>query len=299
MDMDYAHDFNWELGRLLSLDVPDKVLIPILGGNMRRILALLEGRGVTSTFFVPGHTARAYPDTVKAIHAAGHEIGHHGWVHENPVGLSPEEERYVMEKGLAALAAVAGVRPVGYRSPGWDNSPATVPLLVEFGFEYESSLMGSDYEPYWCRVGDVYSATEELRWGTPVNLVELPVAWHLDDFIQFEFVATPTGILNASRSTAMAWEIWKGEFDYLYHRVGSAPTVEQLANDYEGRLVVAKVDVETGSNVATQFGVMNIPTLMLFKGGQPVDQIVGTVDKDAITRAGCKAGTRGPRVEGS
>ncbi len=63
-----------------------------------------------------------------------------------------------------------------------------------------------------------------------------------------------------------------------------APTVEQLANDYEGRLVVAKVDVETGSNVATQFGVMNIPTLMLFKGGQPVDQIVGAVDKDTIKK---------------
>ena len=188
--------------------------------GLRRILALLQSRGLTSTFFVPGHTARAYPATVQAIQAAGHEIGHHGWVHENPVGLSPEREREVMQLGLDALRDVAGVRPIGYRSPGWDNSAATVPLLVEFGFEYESSLMGSDFEPYWCRVGDVYSATEEFRWGTPVNLVELPVAWHLDDFIQFEFVATPTAILNAARSTTMSWEIWKAEFDYLYQRVG-------------------------------------------------------------------------------
>lgn len=188
--------------------------------GLRRILALLERHAIKSTFFVPGHTARAYPSTVKAIHAAGHEIGHHGWIHENPVGLSPEQERAVMIKGLDALQEVAGVRPVGYRSPGWDNSPATVPLLLEFGFEYESSLMGSDFEPYWCRVGDVYSKTEAFQWGTPVNLVELPVAWHLDDFIQFEFVATPAGILNAARSTTMSWEIWKEEFDYLYQRVG-------------------------------------------------------------------------------
>jgi peptidoglycan/xylan/chitin deacetylase (PgdA/CDA1 family) len=189
--------------------------------GLRRILALLDQRSIKSTFFVPGHTARAYPSTVQAIHAAGHEIGHHGWVHENPVTLSPEREREVMRKGLDALREVAGVTPVGYRSPGWDNSPATVPLLVEHGFEYESSLMGSDFEPYWCRVGDQFSPTEEFRWGQPVNLVELPVAWHLDDFIQFEFVATPTAILNAARSTTMSWEIWKAEFDYLYQRVGT------------------------------------------------------------------------------
>jgi peptidoglycan/xylan/chitin deacetylase (PgdA/CDA1 family) len=187
---------------------------------LMRILALLDARQIKSTFFVPGHTALAYPQTVRAIQAAGHEIGHHGWVHENPALLSPDDERRVLEKGLDALHVVAGVRPVGYRSPGWDNSPATIPLLLEFGFEYESSLMGSDFEPYWCRVGDRVSTTEEFGWGTPVNLVELPVAWHLDDFIQFEFVATPTGILNATRSTTMAWEIWKGEFDYLYQRVG-------------------------------------------------------------------------------
>jgi len=187
---------------------------------LRRILRLLDARGITSTFFVPGHTALAFPNTVKAIRDRGHEIGHHGWVHENPATLSPEEERHVLERGLEALDRVARVRPVGYRSPGWDNSPATVPLLVEFGFEYESSLMGSDFEPYWCRVGDQISTTEAFRWGTPVNLIELPVAWHLDDFIQFEFVATPSGILQASRSTTTPWEIWKDEFDYLYSRVG-------------------------------------------------------------------------------
>src|ERR1051326_6016020 len=57
---------------------------------LRRILGLLSERKIASTFFVPGHTALAFPDTVRAIDGAGHEIGHHGWVHENPVALSPE-----------------------------------------------------------------------------------------------------------------------------------------------------------------------------------------------------------------
>jgi peptidoglycan/xylan/chitin deacetylase (PgdA/CDA1 family) len=49
---------------------------------------------------------------------------------------------------------LAGVRPRGYRTPAWDNSPHTIALL-EHGFRYESSLMGRDFAPYWCRVGDV------------------------------------------------------------------------------------------------------------------------------------------------
>src|SRR5690348_1629019 len=82
-----------------------------------RILALLERRGARATFFIPGHTALAYPWLVRGIKDAGHEIGHHGWVHENPATLSLHEEREVFQRGLDALARVAGVVPRGYRSP--------------------------------------------------------------------------------------------------------------------------------------------------------------------------------------
>ena len=111
---------------------------------LRRILDLLDRFGIKSTFFIPGHSAVAFPEPTRMIRAAGHEIGHHGWVHENPAMLTPEQERQVLERGLEALDRIAGARPVGYRSPAWDNSPATVSLLLEYGFEYESSLMGSD-----------------------------------------------------------------------------------------------------------------------------------------------------------
>lgn len=188
--------------------------------GVRRLLGLLAQFEAPATFFTPGHTALAFPAVVEAIRDAGHEIGHHGWVHENPCHLSADEERRVMERGLEALDRVAGVRPVGYRSPAWDNSPSTVPLLLEHGFSYESSMMGSDYEPTWCRVGDEWSTTEEYRFGRPVDLVELPVAWHLDDWPYFEYVVTPNLVLPGMNNPEDAMAVWRGEFDYLYQRVG-------------------------------------------------------------------------------
>jgi peptidoglycan/xylan/chitin deacetylase (PgdA/CDA1 family) len=188
--------------------------------GLRRVLALLDKFGIRGTFFIPGHSILALPDPSKRIRDAGHEIGHHGWVHENPTTLTPEQERHVMERGLDALDKVLGIRPTGYRSPAWDNSPATIPLLLEYGFEYESSLLGGDYEPYWCRVGDEWSTTEEYKWGRPVDLVEVPVAWHLDDFPVFEFVWTKTAIMQGNAAPSSVEEVWKGEFDYLYHHVG-------------------------------------------------------------------------------
>jgi peptidoglycan-N-acetylglucosamine deacetylase len=189
--------------------------------GVKRLLQLLARYDAKGTFFTPGHTALAFPDHTRAIASEGHELGHHGWVHENPIQLTAEHERGVLERGLDALEKVAAVRPCGYRSPAWDNSPSTVPLLVEMGFEYESSLMGGDFSPYWCRVGDEWSTTEEYRFGKPVDLVEIPVAWHLDDWPYFEHIVTVKGVTTGLRNPNDPLTVWKEEFDYLYHRVGS------------------------------------------------------------------------------
>jgi len=63
-----------------------------------------------------------------------------------------------------------------------------------------------------------------------------------------------------------------------------APTVEQLATDYAGRLTVAKMNVDENSDVPMRFGIRGIPTLMLFKGGELVDTVVGAVAKDTIKK---------------
>ena len=188
--------------------------------GVERILALLDRIGIRGTFFVPGHTADTYPDSVRAIVRAGHEVGHHGYLHENPVALeSAEREREVLERGLEALDRAAGVRPRGYRSPAWDNSPHTIELLVEHGFRYESSLMGKDFEPYWCRVGDVIHKDGPYEFGREVDLVELPVSWVLDDFPHFEYVSLRGSVRPGLSAASKVEEIWRDEFDYMYREV--------------------------------------------------------------------------------
>jgi peptidoglycan-N-acetylglucosamine deacetylase len=59
---------------------------------------------------------------VRDIVAAGHEVAHHGYLHEQPTGASAQQEADHLDRGLAALEEVAGVRSVGYRAPMWDLS---------------------------------------------------------------------------------------------------------------------------------------------------------------------------------
>ncbi len=183
--------------------------------GVERILRLLEREKIPATFFVPGHTAETYPDTVRAIADAGHEVGHHGYLHENPVTLSPEEERRVLERGMDALDRTLGRRPIGYRSPAWDNSPHTIELLLEYGFRYESSLMGHDFVPYWCRVGDVIQADGPYLFGPEVDLVEMPVSWVLDDFPHFEYVRLGNRLSPGLSAASKVEEIWRSEFDFM------------------------------------------------------------------------------------
>lgn len=60
------------------------------------------------------------------------------------------------------------------------------------------------------------------------------------------------------------------------------PIVEELADDYEGKAVIGKVDVDSNPNISMQFGIRNIPTLLVFKNGQVVDKQVGAVPKNVL-----------------
>ena len=178
-----------------------------------RLLDLLGERGLPGTFFVPGLTAQVYPDLVRRIAAEGHEIGHHGHHHESPARLDRDQEASVLEAGSAALEAVTGERPVGWRSPAWYVSKNSLELLHEAGFSYDSSLMGHDVRPYRCRLGDRWGKTEGVSFGEEIDLVELPVAWHLDDFPWFEYVPPRGG--NMTPPSAVL-EVWSGDFDFAY-----------------------------------------------------------------------------------
>lgn len=178
-----------------------------------RILDLLQRYEIRTSFAVPGHTAYAYPGLIELLRDHGHELMHHGWVHENPASFDESGERRILEQGLEALERVAGVRPLGYRSPAWDLSERTVDLLIEYGFVYDSSCMGHDFFPYYIRSGDSWSPDTAFRFGQTTELVELPVTWGLDDFPPSEFVL---GMNTGLQPPAAVEACWRGDFDYAY-----------------------------------------------------------------------------------
>jgi len=104
-----------------------------------RILRALADAGVQATFFVEGLNAELYPDTLRELAAAGHEVGLHGWRHEPWGGLDPGTERELLERGVAAFDAL-GLRPVSFRPPGGELTPSSLGLLRELGFSYVSPL---------------------------------------------------------------------------------------------------------------------------------------------------------------
>ncbi|MFG0935154.1 polysaccharide deacetylase family protein, partial [Staphylococcus sp. 231237_7MaSpsaltlick] len=93
-----------------------------------RLLKLFDKYGIKTTWCIPGHTADTFPTICKQIVQNGHEVAHHGYVHENPTTKSYEEEDKVIAMGLESLKKI-GVTPRGYRSPYWDFSPNTLSIL--------------------------------------------------------------------------------------------------------------------------------------------------------------------------
>ena len=75
------------------------------------------------------------------------------------------------------------------------------------------------------------------------------------------------------------WAVWCGPCKAI------APTIEEIARDYAGKVKVGKLNVDQNQNTAMQYGVRSIPTLLIMKSGEVVSQIVGAVPKENITKA--------------
>ena len=136
-----------------------------------RLLRMLDRRKLRTTFFIPGWVAEAWPAVARSIRDAGHEIGHHGYMHESVRGKDEATEEGYLRRGLEALDTVLGVRPIGYRPPSCDMNFRTPDLLARHGFTYDSGMMDSDH-PY--------------KWAS--GLIELPMHWSLDDWNRYNYV---------------------------------------------------------------------------------------------------------------
>lgn len=190
-----------------------------------RLLEFFRRYNIKATYGVTGHSMESFPKAAEMIIKDGHEIGIHGYMHENPLAMSREQEADVLDKTIEIIYRMSGEKPKGYMAPWWELSPNTVELLFERGISWDSSMMEDDYHPYYLRVGDSWSkinyAGDAKDWmhpwraGKEVDLVEIPCSWHLDD-------APPTMFVKAMPQSH-GWvtgrqleEIWKDQFDWVY-----------------------------------------------------------------------------------
>jgi peptidoglycan/xylan/chitin deacetylase (PgdA/CDA1 family) len=171
----------------------DGVYAPRRG--VERVLEVLARRGVPATFFVEGWNARKYAALAREIVAAGHEVAAHGWMHEQWDTLAAEQERALVERTTGVLAEVLGRAPTGWRSPGGLTTTATLGLLRDAGYGYDSSFADEDV-PYVMRVAA--DRAEEI--------VELPWSWPLDDAV---FYGHPGTIRRPSE----VLRLWTEAFD--------------------------------------------------------------------------------------
>src|SRR5579863_2404409 len=119
-----------------------------------RLVKLFDRLGIPTSWFIPGHSIETFPTQCKMVVDAGHEIGIHGYSHENPIAMTPEQEEAVLDKCIDLVTKLSGKRPAGYVAPWWEFSPVTNELLLKRGIKYDHSLMHHDFQPYYVRVGD-------------------------------------------------------------------------------------------------------------------------------------------------
>jgi peptidoglycan/xylan/chitin deacetylase (PgdA/CDA1 family) len=174
-----------------------KVGVPLL-------LNMLDQYDIKSTFFVPGWVAERYRPMIDEIMKRGHDIEHHGYLHEPPSTFKSEaEEEDALLKGIETLERITGRRPRAYRSPLWEFSPNTIPLLERHGFHYTGDLMDT--------LLPSYHVVDERT----TNMINLPGHWILDDLAHFYYhISARKTILSCRQVLELYQEEFRGIHAY-------------------------------------------------------------------------------------
>jgi peptidoglycan-N-acetylglucosamine deacetylase len=209
-----------------------------------RLLNLFKKYKLKTTFFIPGHSIDTFPNECRKIVEEGHEIGAHGYSHENPVAMTPKQEEAVLLKSIQVIEKLSGKKPRGYVAPWWEMSASTAALLQKYGFKYDHSQGYRDFQPFYARVGDSwtlidYSKQAEdwmkpLQHGKEIDLVEIAANWYVDDLPPMMFIKkSPNshGFVNPRDIE----DLWRQQFDWVYREMDYATFCFTIHPDVSGR----------------------------------------------------------------
>ncbi|RDU69764.1 DUF2334 domain-containing protein [Helicobacter aurati] len=234
------------LGSYGGEDSPDDISRGLFAGEIGipRLLKLFKKYNLPATWFAPGHSIETFPDQMKMIVDAGHEIGAHGYSHENPIAMSAKQEEDVLLKSIELIQQISGKKPTGYVAPWWEFSNITNELLLKHGFKYDHSLMHNDFSPYYVRVGDKWTkidySTEAKDWMKPLvrgqetDLLEIPANWYLDDLPPMMFIKKSPNSFGFVSPRDIG-QMWIDQFDWVYREMDYAVFAMTIHPDVSGR----------------------------------------------------------------
>ena len=215
------------LGSYGGEDSPCDISRGVFAGRVGipRLLDLFDRYGIKTTWFSCGHSIETFSEQMKDVVARGHEIGLHGYSHENPLAMTPEQEEKILLHTIDLVTELSGKKPVGYRAPWWEFSKVTNDLLVKHGIKYDSSLMHDEFHPYFVTTGDKWypirydqdpdTWMKPMEFGKETELVEVPCSWYLDDLPPQMFIKSSPNSFGWV-SPDVIFELWKNQFDFLY-----------------------------------------------------------------------------------
>lgn len=234
------------LGSYGGEDSPDDISRGLFAGEVGipRLLKLFDKYQLKTTWFAPGHSIETFPEQMKMIVEAGHEVGAHGYSHENPIAMTAQQEEDVLLKSIELIKALTGKRPTGYVAPWWEFSNITNELLLKHGIKYDHSLMHNDFHPYYVRVGDRWTkinySLPAKEWMKPLvrgeetDLIEIPANWYLDDLPPMMFIKKSPNSFGFVNPRDIE-EMWRDQFDWVYREYDYAVFGMTIHPDVSGR----------------------------------------------------------------
>ena len=234
------------LGSYGGEDSPCDISRGVFSGEVgsMRLLRMFDRFNMKTTWFIPGHSIESFPKQMKEVAKAGHEIGMHGYSHENPIAMTPEQEEAIFDKCIDCIVDLCGKKPRGYVAPWWEFGPKTNELLLSKGIKYDHSLMHNDFHPYYNTVGDSWTKIDygkhpshwmkPIKRGKETDLIEIPASWYLDDLPPMMFIkAAPNS--HGFVSPQDIERLWLDQFDWVYREYDYAIFTMTIHPDVSGK----------------------------------------------------------------